>query len=436
MLTLRKSDIKGQAKNLKLIDQALRDNFYTLIVGHTGTCKSSAIYAMANEHNKVITRINLTGQTGEDELAGKMGLIKGETVFVEGPLTRALREGHVVILDEINAANAEVLFLLHPLLDDGHFIRLMGKDGEIVPAHEDFRLFATMNPPEYVGTKELSPAFLSRFHMVLEFDFIQPIQEAKLLVERMNIREDDAATMADIAKRLRKKFEAGEMLTLISTRDLLSWARLHGSLKSMRQSFDATILNRAIQSRVDKEVLLSEIKTATSTGQPDPEAVEEPLTLIEQASALRNEFAAREVDIVSRLAECGKREKEIAEFTIERIRKLTSATGDGAETPKSGIGAQIKAARKQRGWTQKQLAIECSFPQPYVSEAESGVSKRPVVLDKISQVLGITFSSEEEPPVVVVGEPLTTDVVSNEDESENHVTATLSFEEILTELLA
>ncbi|KAL7716713.1 Midasin [Entamoeba marina] len=101
--------------------------------------------------------------------------------FIEGDLITALRNGHWILLDEINLASHETLERISGLLD-GESI-LLTEIGEVtpVPRHPNFRLFANMNPPTDVGKKDLSPGIKSRFHSIQFDEIIQP-NDLKLLV--------------------------------------------------------------------------------------------------------------------------------------------------------------------------------------------------------------------------------------------------------------
>lgn len=86
----------------------------------------------------------------------------GGLVFREGPLVTAMREGHWLVLDELNLANSEILEALNRVLDDNREL-LLPETGERVRAHPHFRLFGTQNPPGlYAGRKYLSRAFRNR----------------------------------------------------------------------------------------------------------------------------------------------------------------------------------------------------------------------------------------------------------------------------------
>jgi nitric oxide reductase NorQ protein len=327
--------IKGQKANLDNILLALDHNLPTLLIGETGTGKTAMLYAACDKRKRNVIRINLTGQTGEDQLAGKMGLKDGETFFVEGPLTKALRAGDTVVLDEINAANAEVLFLLHSLLDDSKHIRLMDKDGEVVKAHENFRLFATMNPPEYVGTKELSPALLSRFMMILSVEYPKPSHEAKILLERCKgLPEKSAVAMVEFAVRMRKAYYAGELLHVVSTRDLISWGVLAAKMGgSHLKAFEPAILNRAIQSKTDHERMKKEAKALWPELEQHLAGVENPVSLITEALTVKHEQEMRLAEIAKAQAELEEKEKALAKYAVDKIDQLVQSAGQVSASP-------------------------------------------------------------------------------------------------------
>ncbi|KAJ1959585.1 AAA ATPase midasin, partial [Dispira parvispora] len=85
--------------------------------------------------------------------------------FVEGTLVKAIREGHWVLLDEMNLASSETLESLSDLLQSTHGSVLLSERGDEapVPRHPNFRVFACMNPSTDVGKRELPPGLRSRF---------------------------------------------------------------------------------------------------------------------------------------------------------------------------------------------------------------------------------------------------------------------------------
>jgi len=117
------------------------------------------------------------------EFARKVEAIKGKFAFafVEGVLVKAIREGHWLLLDEVNLAPAETLERLSGLLDgDSGSVALTEKgDIDVVQRHPNFRLFACMNPATDVGKKDLPVALRARFTEV----FVDEMEEASELRE-------------------------------------------------------------------------------------------------------------------------------------------------------------------------------------------------------------------------------------------------------------
>ncbi len=227
------------------LETAVEHNLPVLLVGDTGTGKTSFVRELAQIRGKELIRINLTGQTGVDELIGKYLANATGTYWVDGLLTLAMKTGDWVVLDEINMALPEILSKLHSLLDDDRKIVLNEKEGEIIRPHDNFRFFATMNPcDEYAGTKELNKAFLSRFPIVIEVAY--SAKETDIIVERTNINRNIATKLVRIAKEIRsqKKKEAGITYTC-STRDLIYCGILAKSGLDFNLALEIAILNKA-----------------------------------------------------------------------------------------------------------------------------------------------------------------------------------------------
>lgn len=98
--------------------------------------------------------------------------------FVEGPLPRALREGHWILLDEINLAPSELLESLSSLVGGGSITLTEKGETKPIPRHPNFRLFACMNPPD-VGKKELSVGLRKRFSEI----FVDEMTDKQELTE-------------------------------------------------------------------------------------------------------------------------------------------------------------------------------------------------------------------------------------------------------------
>ena len=254
----------GLEKEKKALSTAVKHSFPTLLVGETGVGKTYMIQSVARKLGKTVIRVSLNGEIGINELLGKWLVKEGSTYWQDGVLIDAMRRGHWVIMDEINAALPEILFCLNALLDDSRSIVVAEKDGEKVQPVEDFRFFATMNPPdEYAGTKEMNKALLSRFPMVLYMTEYEPETELAIVKYQSKVNDVIGRIMVDAANAVRSLKGGKKIWYTCSTRDVVNWGRLSKSKDhSLEESFELAILNKAsVEERKD---IVRAIKSAVS----------------------------------------------------------------------------------------------------------------------------------------------------------------------------
>jgi midasin len=129
-----------------LIRAASTRKYPVLIQGPTSSGKTSMIEYLAKRSGNKFVRINNHEHTDLQEYLGSyISGADGKLTFQEGILVQALREGHWIVLDELNLAPTDVLEALNRLLDDNREL-LIPETQEVVRPHEDFMLFATQNP--------------------------------------------------------------------------------------------------------------------------------------------------------------------------------------------------------------------------------------------------------------------------------------------------
>lgn len=238
------SKILGQEKVKKSLEVAIAKNTPVLLVGETGCGKTSVVRELAAKHKRTFSRFNMTGETSVDEFVGKYTLINSETVWQDGILIKAMKEGHWLVVDEINVALPEVLLIMNSLLDDDRAVTLVNHDGERIECHDNFRFFGTMNPTdEYAGTKELNKAFLSRFGMVLEMSYPSAEVETRILTEA-GVDEKYAPKMVDFATHTRRLKKEGKLFYTCSTRDLLHWGAVIEEL-GLQRAFEVAVQAKA-----------------------------------------------------------------------------------------------------------------------------------------------------------------------------------------------
>src|ERR671935_958037 len=174
---------------LDILNKAYETGLFVLIIGPKGTGKTTLVRKFASQMKKELYSVNFSLRTRESHLIGTKTLEKGEISFVEGILVKSMRDGNMLYLDELNAAEADVLLRLDEALDDRKQLVLKEAEGQIVNAAADWFVIATINPLSHVGTKELPPQLLSRFPFRLRLDY--PPEEVELDIVRRHVMIDD-----------------------------------------------------------------------------------------------------------------------------------------------------------------------------------------------------------------------------------------------------
>ena len=135
------------------------------------------------------------------DLIGRFLLKGGETIWVDGPLTRAVREGAICYLDEVVEARKDVTVVLHPLTDDRRILPI-DRTGEELEAAPGFMLVASYNPGYQNILKTLKPSTRQRF-LSLEFDFPAPDFEISVVARESGLPEDRVKPLVRLANKLR-----------------------------------------------------------------------------------------------------------------------------------------------------------------------------------------------------------------------------------------
>jgi midasin len=214
---------------LNLVRATSTRRFPILVQGPTSSGKTSMIEYLAKFSGNKFVRINNHEHTDLQEYLGTyVSGSDGQFHFQEGLLVQALRQGHWIVLDELNLAPTDVLEALNRLLDDNREL-LIPETQEIVRPHENFMLFATQNPPGlYGGRKTLSRAFRNRF-LELHFDDIPEDELHTILQERsQKVAPSDCHRIVSVYKELSRLRQSNRLFeqkdSFATLRDLFRWA--------------------------------------------------------------------------------------------------------------------------------------------------------------------------------------------------------------------
>jgi len=205
------------------------DMFYpTYISGLSGNGKTFMVEQACAKVGKEFIRVQINPETDEDDLLGGFRLIDGETVFSKGPVLKAMENGAILLLDEIDRATNKIMCLQGIL--EGKPV-LVKKTGEIVQPADGFNVIATANTKgkgsedgRFTAASIIDDAFLERFTISVDQEFPSLSIEKKIVLkhmEKFNCVDDDFAdklvTWADI---IRKTFYDDGVDEVISTRRL------------------------------------------------------------------------------------------------------------------------------------------------------------------------------------------------------------------------
>ena len=213
--------------SLDIIDKAFEKELFVLIIGPKGTGKTSLVREYATQKSKELESVNFSLRTRESHLVGTKNLVDGNTGFDEGILIKSMKEGNILYLDEINAAEADVLLRLDEALDDRRQIVLKESDGRIVKAKDSWFVIATINPLTHVGTKELPPQLLSRFPVRIRLDYPPEDVEYQIIKKHVkNPAESDVLLGIKLANTLRQASAVEELYYSPSIRETIAFAKL------------------------------------------------------------------------------------------------------------------------------------------------------------------------------------------------------------------
>ena len=173
------------------------------------------------------------------DLIGRYLLKGGETVWVDGPLTRAVREGGICYLDEVVEARKDVTVVLHPLTDTRRTL-MIDRTGEELAAPREFMLVASYNPGYQNVLKRLKPSTRQRF-LSISFDFPEAETEIAVVTSESGLEPGRAAPLVRLAGHIRK-LSGMDLEEGVSTRLLIYAATLIAGGMGVTQALEAAII--------------------------------------------------------------------------------------------------------------------------------------------------------------------------------------------------
>lgn len=211
-----------------------------ILKGPTGCGKSRFVDAMAFDLKLPIITVACNEDTSATDLIGRF-LIKGnETVWQDGPLTRAVKTGAILYLDEVVEAREDVIVLIHSL-SDYRRILYIDATSESIHAPDSFQLILSYNPGYQKSFKDLKPSTKQRF-VSIEFDYAKPDIEAKIVMTESGLEERMCKSLVMLANKIRALHELS-LAESVSTRLLVNAAILIKSGVDARSACEVAVSN-------------------------------------------------------------------------------------------------------------------------------------------------------------------------------------------------
>ena len=224
--------------------------FYpTYISGLSGNGKTFMVEQACAKIGKEFIRVQINPETDEDDLLGGFRLINGETVFSKGPVLKAMENGAILLLDEIDRATNKIMCLQGIL--EGKPV-LVKKTGEIVEPAQGFNVIATANTKgkgsedgRFTAASIIDDAFLERFTISVDQQFPSLNVEKKIVIKHMEkfdcVDEDFADKLVVWADIIRKTFYDDGVDELISTRRLCHIVQTYSIFEKRDKAIDLCI---------------------------------------------------------------------------------------------------------------------------------------------------------------------------------------------------
>jgi nitric oxide reductase NorQ protein len=207
----------------QIFKAAHRQGLAVLLKGPTGCGKTRFIEVMAHDLERELITVACHDDLSTADLVGRYLLEGGETRWVDGPLTRAVRDGAICYLDEVVEARQDTTVVLHPLADHRRQLPIE-RLGVVLDAAPGFGLVVSYNPGYQSVLKDLKDSTRQRM-VAIELDFPPPDVEEKVVCHEAGVDHEPAAQLVQLGQVIRRLDTAG-LREVASTRVLIAAARL------------------------------------------------------------------------------------------------------------------------------------------------------------------------------------------------------------------
>lgn len=208
---------------IEVFEAAYKNQLPALLKGPTGCGKTRFMEYMSWRLKRPLITVSCHDDLTASDLVGRYLITGGETVWIDGPLARAVRAGSICYLDEVVEARKDTTVVIHPLCDDRRVLP-MEKLGELLEASPEFCMAISYNPGYQSVLKDLKQSTRQRF-VALEFDYPRASIEQKIVEKETGVDGDTAKQLVKFA-RMTRNLKGSGLDEGASTRLLVHAAKL------------------------------------------------------------------------------------------------------------------------------------------------------------------------------------------------------------------
>jgi nitric oxide reductase NorQ protein len=263
----------AQGDECAVFEHAHASRLPLLLKGPTGCGKTRLVEHMAARLGRPLVTVSCHDDLSAADLVGRHLIAGGNTVWCDGPLTRAVREGALLYLDEVVEARKDTTVVLHPLADDRRTLPVE-RTGELLQAPPGFMLVISYNPGYQNGLKGLKPSTRQRF-VALTLGYPVAAVERRIVEAESGCTPATAARLVQLAQSLRR-LTGQDLEETASTRLLVMAARLVASGLSLAQACRSAIVD-ALTDDADTAQALADVVAAVVGASPAETAAGAPV---------------------------------------------------------------------------------------------------------------------------------------------------------------
>ncbi len=186
---------------IQLFKLAHQNHLPVLIKGPTGCGKTRFVAHMAAVLDLPLYTVSCHDDLSASDLIGRHLIGADGTYWMDGPLTKAVRNGGICYLDEIVEARKDTTVVIHSLSDDRRILPI-DRTGEILKAPPQFMLVVSYNPGYQNLFKGLKPSTRQRF-ISLSFDFPTQEHEIEIVTNESSIDRETAKRLVTLVNAFR-----------------------------------------------------------------------------------------------------------------------------------------------------------------------------------------------------------------------------------------